>query len=126
MTALIKNAFLNNKTIKVISLILGYSLWSLIGNVYLQSAAHKVPVCFYNVPDNITIEAKPEMILVCLHGKRCDLSYCNDLAFHIDASALQPGEHKLAPTAEHLFLPDTINLIHYKPLVISLKVTKKI
>lgn len=125
MTALIKNAFLNNKTIKILSLILGYSLWCLIGNLYVQTTTQKVPICFYNIPENVTIETKPEIVSVQLSGKRSDLSHCSDLAIHINASSLMAGEHKIAPSEELLFLPKTINLVHYQPLVINLTVTKK-
>ena len=125
MIALIKNAFLSNLTLKTISLIIGYSLWCFIGNLYVQTSSHKIPICFYNVPENISIEAKPEIVTVHLCGKRANLSSCTDLALHLDAATLQPGQHCIAPTHEQLFLPQTVSLAHYKPLVINLMVTKK-
>lgn len=125
MIAPMKNAFLNNITLKIMSLILGYSLWCFIGTLYVQKITQKVPICFYNVPDNLIIEAKPELVTIDISGKRSAISSCNDLAIHIDASPLTLGEHRIAPTSDILFLPETVSLVHYEPLVISLTVTKK-
>jgi len=116
---------LSNKTIKIVSLILGYSVWCFIGNLYVQTMTQNVPVCFYNVPENISIQAKPEVVTINLSGKRSSLYTCSDLALHINAASLTPGEHRIAPTSDQLFLPETINLVHYQPLVMSLTVTNK-
>ena len=125
MIALLKNTLLNNLTIKIISVIIGYCLWSFLGNLYTYTSTATVPVSFYNVPGNTEISANPESLTIQLRGKKADLKHCSDLALHINAKSLQPGDHKIVPTEEQLFLPKTINLLHYKPLMISLAVHKK-
>jgi hypothetical protein len=126
MIALLKNTILNNLTIKIFSLIIGYCLWSFLGRVYLQINTIQVPICFYNVPCNREISAYPESIEIQIRGKRSDLRQCSDLALHIDAQSLALGEHKISPEDDQLFLPKTVTMIHYKPHMINLLVTEKI
>ncbi len=125
MIAFFKNTLMNNLTIKILSVIIGYCLWSFLGNLYTLTSTITVPVCFYNVPSDTEISADPESFMIQLRGKKADLKHCTDLALHINAESLQPGVHKIVPNEEQLFLPKTINLLHYKPLMISLSVHKK-
>jgi hypothetical protein len=126
MIALLKNTILNNLTIKIFSLIIGYCLWSFLGSIYLQTNTVHIPICFYNVPNNRDISAQPETITIQLRGKRSDLKQCSDLALHINAQSLTVGQHKIIPEDDQLFLPKTVNMVHYKPLTINLQVTEKI
>ena len=125
MISLIKNTILNNLTIKIFSLIIGYCLWTFLGSMYLQTNTIHVPVCFYNVPAQKEISAQPESITVQIRGKRSDLKYCSDLALHINAESLIPGQHKIVPSEDQLFLPKTVTMVHYKPLAITLSVAEK-
>ena len=125
MLALIKNSFMNNKAIKVTSLIIGYSLWSFLGNLYTIKIWKKVPVCLYNVAEDICIEA-PEIINVCISGKRDDLACCSDMALHLDACSLTIGKHIICPDEMKLFLPNSVKLVHCKPCTISVVVSKKV
>lgn len=125
MIALLKHTIANNLTIKIFSLIIGYCLWSFLGNIFIQTRSVKVPVCFYNVPENKEISAQPELVAIQIQGKRADLKTCNDLALHVNAESLLLGEHKIAPCEEQLFLPKTVNLLHYSPCTISLSVTPR-
>lgn len=125
MIALLKKTILSNLTIKIFALIIGYCLWSFLGDIYLQTSTIKVPICFYDVPDEKEIIAHPESITIQIRGKRSDLKQCDDLAFHINAKSLAPGQHAIAPSEDQLFLPKTVNMVHYKPLAINLTVNQK-
>lgn len=125
MLTIVKNSILNNKTIKIISLIIGYSLWSYLGQIYQVSQWITAPICYYNVPEDINIKTETEKITVHLTGKREDIRHCSDIGLHIDASKLCAGQHFIMPDEQMLFLPSTVKLIHYKPLKISFTVSKK-
>ncbi len=125
MITLLKNTILNNLTIKIFSLIIGYCLWSFLGNAYTQTSTVTVPVCFYNVSDDKEITTQQETITVQLRGKRSDLKQCTDLALHINAESLSLGHHKICPHEELLFLPKTVSLLHCKPLTVNLCVARK-
>jgi hypothetical protein len=86
-----------------------------------------VPVCFDDAPENLLIES-PEVVKIQVSGKRADLRNLNlnNLAFHIDAQKLSVGNNRLAITAEKLFLPESINLLNYSPLVFSAHATRTI
>lgn len=123
MIVLFKSTILNNLTIKIFSLIIGYCLWSFLSGLYMQTSTVQVPICFYNIPTNKEVTAQPETIAVQIRGKKADLKRCTDLALHVDAESLTPGQHKITPSEEQLFLPKTVTMVHYKPLAISLTVT---
>lgn len=125
MIALLKKAVLNNLTIKIFSLIIGYCLWTFLGSIYLQTNTIHVPVCFYNVPNNREVTAQPETIAIQIRGKRADLKWCSDLALHVNAESFALGQHTVAPSEEQLFLPKTVTMVYYKPLAINLAVTHR-
>jgi hypothetical protein len=124
MMLTIKNLFLNNKTIKVLSLIIGYSLWSFLGQIYTVSQWVEAPVCFYNIPAHYTLEAKPEKILLFMSGKRADIARYAGATCHIDAAPLREGENSITPAAEHLFLPRSIKLLYCKPHALTITMKK--
>ena len=124
MITLVKHHFLNNKIIKILSLIIGYSLWSYLGQIYQVDKWVSVPICYYNVPEDSIVTADQKCI-VHLTGKREDIGYCSDIGLHIDASKLCLGEHLIIPDEEMLFLPKNIKMVHYKPQKISITISKK-
>lgn len=125
MIALVKHHFLNNKTIKIVSLIIGYSLWSYLGQIYQVDKWVTVPICYYNIPEDMAINASEEKLTINLRGKRDDIKYCSELGLHIDASKLCEGTQFIIPDDQMLFLPKTVKMVHYKPLKISINVGKK-
>ncbi len=118
MKTLIKKSILNNKTIKVCSLILGYCMWSFLAKHANVAQWKEVPVCFYNANDSFTVTSSISKVKVHLYGKREDLNLCNDIAFHINVHSLAEGQSLLTPTSDQLFLPTTVKLVNYKPLTI--------
>lgn len=121
----LKKALLNNKTIKVASLIIGYALWSLLGQIYTANQWATIDVFYYNIPKDYVLETKPEKISIYMTGKRADLHKCTDLALYIDASKLVVGENSIFPWQEELFVPHSVKLLYYKPTKINVLVTKQ-
>ena len=115
MNSSLKSALLSNKTLKVIAIIIGYGIWSLLAGIYTQSVWVDVPVRFYNVSDQAPISAQPETMKINFIGKRADLKYCKDIALNLDAAQFNPGQHCIAPTQAQLFLPKGIKLVHSIP-----------
>lgn len=116
MKAIIKNALLNNLTLKVISLILGYSFWQSCSNTQTVHTTFTIPVCFYNTAETHKLEA-PDHIEVTLQATRAQLNDLNidDLAVHIDTQTLHAGPNALNVCNDTLLLPSSVKLVHYTP-----------
>lgn len=124
-TAKLKKIICSNAPLKIISLILGYSFWYIIGHGSIINIWLTIPLSFYEIPDNITLRA-PEMVSINITGKRSDL-YSLDkekLAVHINAHGLSLGYNNVSITTETLLLPDNIKLIDYRPSNILVEVRK--
>lgn len=126
MNLTVKNQLTSNLTLKIISLMLGYGLWLLLSQSRTAELWADVPVCFYNVPAQIQINA-PETISVQLVGHRSDLYALDNenLAFHIDGELLHVGENLLPVSREALFLPHCIKLVNYAPIPTIITVQHK-
>lgn len=116
MTFLNRTHVTNNLTLKILSLIMGYTFWFVWSQTQLTYCSITVPLCVYNLADNAQIEA-PESVQVNLAGKLRDIYHLdlNNLAVHIDGETLHEGSNTYALTAEQLFVPDTIKMVHYAP-----------
>lgn len=116
-----------NAPLKIISIILAYGFWSLFNHMHPTLLTVTVPLCFYNEAKARTINA-PETLSITLSGRRNDLARLDvaSLAAHIDATTLVPGPNALALTREHLFVPSSCNLVHYKPSNILISVQEEI
>ncbi|MFI5332493.1 MAG: hypothetical protein ACHQVS_00125 [Candidatus Babeliales bacterium] len=112
----IQKTVLNNLTLKIISLIIAYGLWSLLNQSRIIQIEQEVPLCFYNGTTTDSITA-PETISVTLSGKATDIRRLdlNTLACHINIADLHAGDNRLVVTIDTLFLPESINLLHYYP-----------
>jgi YbbR domain-containing protein len=122
-TLLLKNLFLSNALLKIICLLLGYSFWYIASFDHIVTIQISIPLCFTAITDNYRINA-PETIQVTLKGKRSAM-YALDketLAAHVAIDNLLPGKHGININEQHLFLPKTISLIHYKPSNLSLTI----
>jgi len=122
----LKNLYLSNAPLAIISLLLGYSFWYIASYNHLMSFQLTIPLCFSELPEMYTIDA-PEKIAVTLTAKRSDL-YMLDretLAAHITINKLLPGKHGIVLTEHHLFLPKNIALTHYKPANLCITIAEK-
>jgi hypothetical protein len=124
----LKNLFLSNAPLAIISLLLGYSFWYIASYNHIVSLQFNVPLCFAELSDNYKVHA-PEKVTVTIRGKRSDLYSLEKetLAAHININKLLPGKHGIILTEQHLFLPKNIALTSYKPanLFITISAHKK-
>ncbi len=117
-----KPHLLNTLSLSIVSLILGYSLWQAMSQPYTLHTVITVPISFYNT-ENLAIVA-PETISLRLQGTRTDLyKTISNLALHYDAAQLETGTHTLKVTHENLFLPDSVLLLHYLPIEVTVTKT---
>lgn len=126
MLLTIKTILTKNTPLKVLSFILGYTLWSICSGIQTITQEMTVPLCCYQVPATIEFDA-PETINITLAGKKNQLASINtqDLAIHIDASDLRLGNNPIAITSEKLFLPESIKLVHCSSAPVIIKTTTK-
>lgn len=120
MNSILKKSLINNQILKIVSLILAFSTWALLSKQQNTSKWIEVPVCFYNETPGMKVSAKQQKIAIQIQGKLTDISECENLALHIDASDFKPGQHRICPCAEQLFLPNSVKLVHNKPLSIEI------
>ena len=122
----LKKSLFSNAPIKAISLILGYTIWSMLSQSHTSSVWLDVPLCFYN-EQNKTAKSSSESIRVHLAGSRLDLSNLDltTLAAHINLNNYKRGRSQLTIDTKHLFLPDSVKLVHCKPSNILITVDKQ-
>lgn len=117
-----KQHLLNTFSLSILSLCLGYVLWQTMSQPYKLDATFLVPLSFYNTEGH-SIEA-PETITIRLYGTRKDLYKTTaNLALHYDVALLASGTHTLKVSSENLFLPDSVLLLHYVPIEITITKT---
>ncbi len=106
----------NNIPRKVLSLVIGYHIWIIVGTHVPAYRWLEVPVCFYHTTPEATWKA-PESILVQLAGKRTSL--CNldttSLAIHIDTRTLTSDHNRLILSNYELLLPSHLHVVDWKP-----------
>lgn len=123
MNHLIKKSLINNKILKLISLFLGLATWALLSHYHTSSTWLEVPIYFYNIPTGLNIVASQEKITIKIHGKLADIKQCQDMGLHIDASDFKPGQQRIQPCQEQLFLPKSVRLVQSKPLFFEISTT---
>lgn len=126
MLLTIKTILTKNTPLKVCSFILGYTLWSIFSGMHTITQEITVPLCCYQLPATRDFNA-PETVTIMISGKKNQLTAINhqDLAVHIDARDLSLGNNPITITAERLFLPESIKLVHYSPAPIMITTMKK-
>ena len=112
----VKKTAWRSTPLKLVSLMLGYTFWYIFSHAHNTTLWIQVPLCFYNLPDHTSIQA-PEQVSIKVQGKRSLLRAMDfdQLAIHVNASKLKQGKNVLAFNQESLFLPESINLLHYSP-----------
>ena len=122
----LKTIILDNAPLKIISLILGFTLWYIFSQGQTISVWLDVPISFYDIPEHMIIHC-PETIAINITGKRVDLLHLSrqHMATHINAQNLPQGISNITITPNLLFLPNSVKLLHYNPSNITVKLTKK-
>jgi len=121
----LQKLFLTNAPLIIISLFLGYSFWYIATYDQTVILQLSVPLCFAETTNNYPLQA-PEKIDVTLKGKRSDIYALEkeSLAVHINTSKLLPGKHGIMITNQHLFLPNNVTLIQYKPTNLTITISE--
>lgn len=112
---------LNHKNLLLlISIMSGYSFWSIIHNSQIGSLQINAPVFFYNISDNIKIES-PTNIILKIYGPRKSIKNLNtsSLSIFLDAQKLKIGENIIELNKQHLLLPIDIEIALIKPPIIK-------
>lgn len=111
-----RKTVLSNLTLKIIAFIIAYGLWSLLNHTRVIQIHADVPLCFYNGNSTDTIIA-PDTVSITFSGKSSDIRMLDlhNLACHINIDDLHAGDNPLRVTEHTLFLPESINLLHYYP-----------
>lgn len=116
----IRESLTNNKILKLVSLALGTCIWALLSQHQTENRWIEIPICFYNVPEHLKVNARQEIIKVQLRGKKTDLNLCDTVGLHIDASDFKPGQLRICPNEQLLFLPQSVKLMNSKPLYLEI------
>ncbi|BDC34287.1 hypothetical protein Noda2021_02450 [Candidatus Dependentiae bacterium Noda2021] len=116
----------NQLTLKIAALALGYIVWSVFCCQQVIEISVNVPVCFYNLNDNFQLECAEKLTLA-LKGRRNDLAAVeyDTLAVHIDGADLRQGPNHIYPSEKNLFLPSTIRISHIQPNNLVASLTKR-
>jgi YbbR domain-containing protein len=115
----------SNSIIKLISLGFGFCIWLIISQNQIVSITKKVPLCFYNQPQNCTVYAA-ETILISAFGPKKYLTqtFSSEYAIHLNLKNYQPGNHEIELSNHDLFLPQSVKLLQLKPTLLQIKIAQ--
>lgn len=116
----------NKYNLVINSTILGFCFWYSLSTMRPIEITLKVPLTFYGEnAEKYNLETI-ESIKICLKALKKDFYNLqfNNLAIHLNIDTLHAGENHISITSEHLFLPEEIKLINYKPSNIAVIVKK--
>jgi len=84
----------------------------------------QTPVCFYNTPENYTLQA-PEYIDLWIQSSRKTLHSIDarNTTAHIDLHDFAEGAYTIHLHKKNLFLPPSVNLVHLKPSEFTITLT---
>ncbi len=122
----IKSIISNNHVLKVLSLIFGYGIWTLVtSNQQTTLVLKGVPLYFYNTGDTL-IKSAPETIAIEIMAKRKVLQALDkqSIAVTLNAQDLSDGKQVVVLENEHLLLPSTVILTNTIPSNITIDIEK--
>ena len=125
MIAIRKQSITSNHLLKVSALIFGYAFWLILAQNQNIMLTQTIPLSFY-MPQNKSNITAPTEITIGITGKRIDLQRLdfNNLGAHIDTSDItQPGVYEIQILPEHIFLPNSVKLVHYSPVMVNLELS---
>ncbi len=121
MSLTVKIPHLHAFALKCCALIFGYTLWHTISEPYKIETMLEVPLSFYNT-NTITVQA-PESVRIKVYASRKQLfKAAQSAAIHYDASLLQQGTQVITLASGHIFLPESVSLLHSIPTKIKVTV----
>lgn len=127
MKQILRNPNLINHSIKIISLVLGYSFWAIFAQNQNITISTDIPIYFYGNCENLEI-ISPEAIQAYLLGKRLEFgdTDCSKLAAHINLSDItKEGDYNINICDNDILLQNKIKLVSYSPTSIKITVKEK-
>lgn len=121
MLITVKKTFYSKTFLKIISLIIAYSIWSIVSKDSILNKTVKVPIYLYNINNQYKIET-PKELSIQLTSFRKNISKIDfkNLAIFINAKNYnQPGLHPLIIDSKDLFLPENIKVSIIDPAKIN-------
>ncbi len=108
--------------LKCCALLFGYSLWLGFTEHHKIQKTISVPLTFFNVLDDIKIEA-PETVQLSLYGTRRALANAHYKAsIHCNAAQYTQEKQILTLHNQQIFLPKNVRLLHCIPSTITLEI----
>ena len=127
MKSLIKKIFKTKFLLKVLAIIYAYLWWVIISQSLGSTIKINLPILLYDAPENLNIKA-PDSVDLYIKGKRYDIRnfLSQSPTINVDAKRFSdPGHHKYPILQEHIFLPEEIKLLDYKPSQLDVYVIRK-
>jgi hypothetical protein len=114
---------INNLTLKVLALLLGYGLWLALAHHQPTKLELIIPVLFGELVAPFQITA-PQTITATIFGKRADLQklHVSSLGAYLNLSELkQAGSYQVHISPKQIFLPSNIKLLDYSPVLVDIQ-----
>lgn len=111
-----KQFFTSNHILRCIAVYIGYMTWIALNQSICSHVWLEVPLSFYNIPKEITLQS-PEKIKVQILAKKHKLIALDQslLAAHIDAKNFIIGPQNVILNEDLLLLPSGFKLVNYEP-----------
>jgi hypothetical protein len=128
MMRFLKRVFLHNLALKLLALLISFSLWSLYTAEPMAQYGYEVPVAFVNVPRNLAIgNDAPTAVHLLIQGHAALMRRLapSDLALTVDLSHAAAGETQVHLSPQMAALPYGTSVLRIAPqdLRVSLLVT---
>lgn len=121
---LLRQLFLHNWHLKLVSLTLAFLLWALYTSEPLAEVGYQVPLEFHNVPAALMLaDDVPMQVHVRLRGRSVALRRLTpaDLAIAVDLASASVGETLVRLTAHHVKTPSGAEVVRISPSELRLR-----
>ncbi len=112
--------------LNVLACAAGYSLWYLFSQSTVITVSLPFHVYVYNTQEQESLQAPP-LVTITMQGRRSDIHYyiTHHCDIHLDRESLNVGKNLVVLTENNLFLPPTLKLLHYSPLLVPIIISLK-
>lgn len=127
ITIFTTNIFENRIFYALLSMFIGFSLWSNMTQWITQTVWLNLPICFYNGDElNFSKIDSPRTINVRLKGPANLIKTIKNQnpALHIDLKSLNLEENRIELSKKLMFLPDAVNIVEARPAFIKINIKK--
>lgn len=118
MASLVRRFFLHNLGLKVVSLGLAIGLWLVVARDPNAEVEMRVPIEFHNLPANLEVDSASfteAQIRVRGPGRVIHQLQPGDVRADINLSTVTPGERTFDLTAQHVHVPQDLEVVQIIP-----------